>query len=41
MVDMLVRLYDIPDAAPLLKGLRDDGVVIRTARACGKHLVVE
>ncbi len=41
MVDMLVRLYDIPDVTPLLKGLRDKGIVIRTARACEKHLVVQ
>ncbi len=41
MADMLVRLYDIPEVTPLLRGLRDDGVVIRTARACEKHLVVQ
>lgn len=38
---MLVRLYDIPDLTPLVKRLGDEGVVIRIARACEKHLVVE
>jgi hypothetical protein len=41
MADMLVRLYDIPEVTPLLNRLGDEGVVIRTARACEKHLVVE
>ena len=41
MADMLVKLYDIPDVTPLVKRLKDEGVVIRTARACEKHLVVQ
>jgi hypothetical protein len=41
MTDMLVRLYDISDPTPLVKRLGDRGIVIRTARACEKHLVVE
>lgn len=40
MADMLVRLYDIPEVAPLLKGLGEK-ILIRRARACEKHLVVQ
>lgn len=41
MADMLVKLYDIPDVTPLLKTLEDERILIRPARACEKHLVVE
>jgi Acetyltransferase (GNAT) family len=41
MSDMLVKLYDLPEVASLTKKLHEQGVVIRTARAYEKHLVVE
>ena len=41
MADMLVKLYDLPEVEPLVKGLRDQGVVIRTAMPYEKHHVVE
>ena len=31
MPDMLVKLYDLPDPAPVLQALKADGVVIRRA----------
>lgn len=41
MADMLVRLYDLPEVAPLVKGLADKGVIIRRAMAYEKHLEVD
>jgi hypothetical protein len=41
MSDMLVKLYDLPEVAPLIKSLGAQGIVIRTALASEKHLVVE
>lgn len=40
MTDMLVRLFDIPEAPPLVKELRDQGIIIRRARAHEKHIAV-
>lgn len=41
MTDMLVKLYDLADVAPLIVKLRDQGIVIRVAMAYEKHHVVE
>ncbi|MBI3941740.1 MAG: GNAT family N-acetyltransferase [Chloroflexi bacterium] len=41
MADMLVKLYTLPDAAPVLAQLRQAGIVIRRAIAPEKHLVVD
>jgi hypothetical protein len=41
MPDMLVKLYELPDAAPLIKALNDHGIVIRAAMPYEKHLVTE
>ena len=41
MTDMLVRLYDLPEAGPLVKRLADHGMVIRRAMPYEKHLVVD
>ena len=41
MSDMLVKLYDLPEVAPLIKRLGGQGVVIRAAMAYEKHIVVE
>jgi len=40
MPDMLVRLYDLPDVAPLVKDLADRNIVIRRAMPYEKHRVV-
>ncbi|MBU6375758.1 MAG: GNAT family N-acetyltransferase [Bdellovibrionales bacterium] len=40
MADLLVKLYDLPDIAPLVKVLAAQGVVIRRAMAYEKHQVL-
>lgn len=40
MSDMLVKLYNLPPVAPLVKRLADEGIVIRPASPWEKHLVV-
>ena len=39
MIDMLVRLYDLPDAAELYREVAATGVTLRRARAFEKHTV--
>ncbi len=39
MSDMLVKLYDLPDAAPIIEGLKRRDIVIRSAMAYEKHTV--
>ena len=39
MVDMLVRLYDLPDSSPLYQKITASGVTLRRARAFEKHTV--
>ena len=39
MIDMLVRLYDLPDAAELYRDVAAAGVTLRRARAFEKHSV--
>ncbi len=39
MIDMLVRLYDLPDSAALYAKAAADGVTLRRARAFEKHTV--
>ena len=39
MIDMLVRLYDLPDSAPLYQDAAAQGVTLRRARAFEKHTV--
>ncbi len=41
MPDMLVKLYELPEAKPLLNSLRANGIDVRRAIAPEKHLVVE
>jgi Acetyltransferase (GNAT) family len=41
MHDMLVKLYDLPEADPLIKSLKDEGMEIRTALHDERHRVVE
>lgn len=41
MADVLVRLYDLPEVGPLVRGFKNQGIVIRTARPYEKHHVVE
>jgi hypothetical protein len=40
MTDMLVKLYDLPEIAPSLTKLKEQGFVIRPAAACERHSVV-
>lgn len=39
MIDMLVRLYDLPDPTPLYQSVAGAGVILRRARAFEKHTV--
>jgi GNAT superfamily N-acetyltransferase len=39
MPDMLVKLYELPEAAPLIRQLSEAGIVIRRALAPEKHIV--
>ena len=39
MIDMLVRLYDLPDATQLYREVAAAGVTLRRARAFEKHTV--
>lgn len=39
MIDMLVRLYDLPDSAPVYQAVADQGITLRRARAFEKHTV--
>ena len=41
MIDMLVRLYDLPDSAALYQDVAAKGVTLRRARAFEKHTVAE
>lgn len=39
MIDMLVRLYDLPDSSGLYQEIASKGVTLRRARAFEKHTV--
>ena len=39
MIDMLVRLYDLPESAALYQAVAAEGVTLRRARAFEKHTV--
>jgi GNAT superfamily N-acetyltransferase len=39
MIDMLVRLYDLPDTADLYSKIHSQGITLRRARAFEKHTV--
>lgn len=39
MIDMLVRLYDLPDAGDLFSHLANQGIILRRPGAYEKHLV--
>jgi predicted N-acetyltransferase YhbS len=41
MIDMLVRLYDLPDSRELYRRVEEQGIVLRRARAFEKHTVAE
>ena len=40
MSDMLVKLYDLPEAAPFVRRLANQGIVVRRAMAYEKHKIV-
>jgi predicted N-acetyltransferase YhbS len=39
MIDMLVRLYDLPESESIYRGVEGHGYVLRRARAFEKHTV--
>ncbi|MGJ8632463.1 MAG: GNAT family N-acetyltransferase [Luteolibacter sp.] len=39
MIDMLVRLYDLPDSSELYQNIQSQGITLRRARAFEKHTV--
>jgi GNAT superfamily N-acetyltransferase len=41
MIDMLVRLYDLPDSSELYKAVAGQGITLRRARAFEKHTMAE
>jgi len=41
MIDMLVRLYDLPDSSALAQQAAEAGITVRHARAFEKHTVAE
>ncbi|HVO83152.1 MAG TPA: GNAT family N-acetyltransferase [Syntrophobacteria bacterium] len=41
MSDMLVKLYDLPELEPVVRTLRDQGVLLRRAKPSEKHLIVQ
>ncbi|WP_193214815.1 GNAT family N-acetyltransferase [Luteolibacter marinus] len=41
MIDMLVRLYDLPESGDLYKKVEGQGITLRRARAFEKHTVAE
>lgn len=41
MIDMLVRLYDLPDAGRLKEALAEEGIVIRRCAPYERHIVAE
>jgi len=41
MIDMLVRLYDLPESGELYQKVEEQGIVLRRARAFEKHTVVD
>ena len=41
MIDMLVRLYDLPDSSELYAKMEERDITIRRARAFERHTVAE
>lgn len=41
MIDMLVRLYDLPDSAPIYATVAAESITLRRVRAFEKHTVAE
>jgi len=41
MIDMLVRLYDLPDCSALYRAITEQGITLRRARAFEKHTIAE
>lgn len=41
MIDMLVRLYDLPDSSELYRIVASQGIILRRARAFEKHTVAK
>jgi len=41
MIDMLVRLYELPDPVDLYAGVEEKGIVLRRARPYERHIVAD
>ncbi|QJE98735.1 GNAT family N-acetyltransferase [Luteolibacter luteus] len=41
MIDMLVRLYDLPESGELYRKVEEQGITLRRARAFEKHTVAD
>ena len=41
MIDMLVRLYDLPDGAPLRAALQTEGITIRRCNPFERHILTD
>lgn len=41
MIDMLVRLYDLPESGDLYRKVEEQGIILRRARAFEKHTVAD
>lgn len=41
MIDMLVRLYDLPESGEIYRKVKEQGITLRRARAFEKHTVAE
>lgn len=39
MIDMLVRLHELPDTREIYKAIEDQGIILRRARAYERHIV--
>lgn len=41
MIDMLVRLYELEDSAPMYARVEEQGIILRRARAYERHIVAD
>ena len=41
MIDMLVRLYDLPDSSEIYQGIEAEGVILRRPMAYERHIIAD
>ena len=41
MIDMLVRLYDLPDSSEIYQGIEAQGVILRRPMAYERHIIAD